>query len=165
MSPNRVQHDAYGREGYVQVVFVEECEGYLVVHPRHGQSEWEKNKNIGRLLAASGEAIVLLPNIDDTTTADALRNGEEWEFKTIKAHNLKNVIQNALRKGKFQSPNVLVFVDMLYTIEDITLGIHNAVKFDHHVRLQKIAVLFRNGSLIEMSRSAVRQGLHNAFFR
>lgn len=117
---------------------------------------------IGLLLAALGEAVELLPN---RPSPDALRNGEEWEFKTIKAHNLKNAVQNALRKGKTQSPNMLVFVNMLYAIEDNTLGIHNTVKFARDTCLEKIAILFKDERLVEMTRSAVKQGRYNAFFR
>lgn len=138
-----------------------EREGFLVAHPGHGKNEWAENIVIGRLLAAAGEAVVLLPNQADRPSPDALRNGEPWEFKTIQAYNLKNAVQNALRKGKTQSRNVLIFINMLYTTRDIALGIYNAVKFDKDGRLQKISVLFRSGRLVEMSREDVWLGAHN----
>lgn len=141
------------------MVFHEETMGYLVIHPAHGQNEWTENKLIGRMLAELGDVVVLLPNNEERPSPDALRNGEEWEFKTVCGHNLKNGIQNALRKGKTQSPNILCFVNMLYTIEDITLGIHNAVKFDAEVRIQKIGILFQDGRLVEMTREEVRNKL------
>lgn len=111
------------------------------------------------MLAQLGNAVVLLPNDESRTSPDALRNGEEWEFKTVRGHNLKNAIQNALRKGKTQSPNIICFVNMLYTIENITLGVHNAVKFDSEIRIQKIGILFQDGRLIEMTREEVRNKL------
>lgn len=111
------------------------------------------------MLAELGDSVVLLPNNEERPSPDALRNGEEWEFKTVRGHNLKNSIQNALRKGKTQSPNIICFVNMLYTTEDITLGIHNAVKFDTEVRIQKIGILFQDGRLVEMTREEVRSKL------
>ena len=156
---NRAQYESYGAAGYVKVVFHEETEGYLVIHPAHGQNEWEENKLIGRMLAQLGDAVVLLPNDEAKPSPDALRNGEEWEFKTVQGYNLKNSVQNALRKGKTQSPNIICFINMLYTIENITLGIHNAVKFDSEVRIQKIGILFQNGKLVEMTRDEVRNKL------
>lgn len=156
---NLAQYEAFGVAGYVKVVFHEETEGYLVIHPAHGKSEWEDNKRIGRMLAELGDTVVLLPNDEKRPSPDALRNGEEWEFKTTRGHNLKNAVQNALRKGKTQAPNIICFVDMLYTIENITLGIHNAVKFDKEVRIHKIGILFRDGRLVEMAREEVRNGL------
>ena len=159
MINNRSHYEAFGKAGYVKVVFHEETEGYLVIHLAHGQNEWEENKLIGRMLAALGDAVVLLPNAEGRPSPDALRNGEEWEFKTIQGHNLKNGIQYALRKGKTQAPNIICFVNMLYTIENITLGIHNAVKFDSDMRIQKIGILFQDGRLVEMTREEVRNKL------
>ncbi|MBV6441561.1 MAG: hypothetical protein EPGJADBJ_03247 [Saprospiraceae bacterium] len=48
---------------------------------------------------------------------------------------------------------------MLYTIENITLGVHNAVKFDSEIRIQKIGILFQDGRLIEMTREEARNKL------
>lgn len=159
---NLTQYEAFGAAGYVKVVFHEETEGYLVIHPEHGQNEWEENKRIGRMLAELGDAVVLLPNNEGEPSPDALRNGEAWEFKTVLGYNLKNAVQNALRKGKTQAPNIICLVNMLYTIENITLGIHNAVKYDKEVRIQKIGILFRDGRMVEMTREEVRT---NVFIR
>lgn len=159
LTENHSQYEAYGERGYVKVVFHEDTEGYLAIHPAHGQNEWEENIIIGRMLASLGDSVVLLPNNKERPTPDALRNGEEWEFKTVCGYNLKNGIQNALRKGKTQAPNIICFVNMLYAIENITLGIHNAVKFDSEMRIQKIGILFQDGRLIEMTREEVRNKL------
>ncbi len=51
------EYQAYWEQGYVKVSFYEETGGYLVIHPQHGQNEWEDNKTIGRLLAERGDAI------------------------------------------------------------------------------------------------------------
>jgi hypothetical protein len=108
------------------------------------------------MLAELGYAVVLLPNQEGKRSPDALRNGEEWEFKTISGFNLRGAIQNALRKGKTQAPNVLCLIDTLYNIENITLGIYNAVKFDKTQRIQSIGILFQDGRLVEVTREEVR---------
>ena len=84
MTNLRLAYDSYAALGYVQVIFHEDSGGYLVIHPKHGQNEWEENKRIGRMLVELGDAIVLLPNDLEKPSPDALRNGVEWEFKTIK---------------------------------------------------------------------------------
>lgn len=156
MSARRREYEAYGLIGYVTILFMEENDGYLVAHPRHGPNERADNERIGRLLAEAGEAVVLLPNVGGRSSADAWRNGEEWEFKTIGAKNLARGIQNAIRRGKTQSSNILCFVNVAdFHIHEIALGIFNAVKFDSKQQIQKIAILFRNGILVEMTRAEV----------
>ena len=155
MHKSRLEYERYAALGYVKVVFHEDSGGYLVIHPAHGQNEWEENKTIGRMLTELGDAVVLLPNSKERPSPDALRNGEEWEFKTIQAFTLKNAIQNALRKGKTQASNILCFINMRYAIENITLGIHNAVKFDREGLISNISILFQDGQLIEMTRQEV----------
>jgi len=155
MDTARLEYESYAADGYVKVIFHNATGGYLVIHPKHGQNEWEENKRIGRMLAELGDSVVLLPNMEGRPSPDALRNGAEWEFKTIQASNLKNAVQNALRKGKTQSTNIICFVNMLYNIENITLGIYNAVKFDKDGRIANIGILFQDGRLLEMSREEV----------
>lgn len=162
MQTARLEYESYVQHGYVKVIFHDIKGGYLVIHPEHGQNEWEENKRIGRMLADLGDSVVLLPNMEERPSPDALRNGEEWEFKTIQAINLKNAVQNALRKGKTQSANIICFVNMLYTIENVTLGIYNAIKFDKDGRIAKTGILFQDGKLVEMSREEV---LNRLFIR
>lgn len=163
MSPNRVQYEAYGRAGYRLEIFDEASEGYLVIHPEHGKNEWEENRVIGLLLAAAGEAVELLPNKHGRPSPDALRNGEEWEFKTIYSNNMTRGIQNALRKGKYQASNILCFIKSTdFHVHEIARGIYNAVKFDEKRQIQRIGILFHHGKSIEISRIEV---LRNLFFK
>jgi hypothetical protein len=161
MTPNHSdQYEAYGAAGYVKAAFHEETGGYLVIHPAHGQNEWEQNKRIGRMLAALGDAVVLVPNQPDKTSCDALRNGEEWEFKTIGSTHVSRSLQQALRRGKTQAANVLCLVTQAeFEIHELTLGIYGAVKFDTKQELQRVSILFLDGRLIEMSREEVRTGV------
>ena len=160
---NRAQYDSYGAAGYVKVVFHEETEGYLVIHPAHGQSEWEENKQIGRMLVEFGDAVVLLPNQEGRPSPDALRNGEEWEFKTVATENLARGIQHALRRGKTQSSNIVCLVTATeFHVHEITRGIYNAVKFDKKQQIQRIGILFQSGYLVEVNRHEV---VTRAFFK
>lgn len=157
VSLHRILYEQYGRSGYVQIVFVEASQGFLVAHPRHGQNEWEENKDIGRLLAERGEAVVLLPNQVDRPSPDALRGGDEWEFKTVKSQEVSRAIQHALRRGKKQSPHILCLVlNTSAKNYELTLGIYRAVRFDLAAQIRRVAILFPNGRLIEMSREEIR---------
>ena len=156
MTNLRLAYDSYAALGYVQVIFHEDSGGYLVIHPKHGQNEWEENKRIGRMLVELGDAIVLLPNDLEKPSPDALRNGVEWEFKTINTENLARGIQNALRKGKTQSPNIICFVTATnFHVHEIAHGIYNAVKFDAGQNIQRVGILFQSGFLVEVSREEV----------
>lgn len=159
MNTPKEDFEWYGAQGYVKVVFHEENEGYLVIHPDHGQNEWEQNKEIGRYLAERGEAIVLLPNQPDRPSCDALRNGVEWEFKTVKSLNPGLAVQKAIRQGKRQSANIMCLIKTEdIHLHDISLGIYRAVKRDTQMKIQQIAILFPNGQLIEIDRIEVVSG-------
>lgn len=137
MGKNQTTYSEYGRQGYIRVIFHKVSGGFLVIHPKHGQHEWEANKLIGRMLAEQGDSVVLLPADDSIAgSPDALRNDEIWEFKTLaNAHNFSRALQGAIRRGKKQSPRVLCFIAMSYAFEELKLGIFNAVKFDRDLDL------------------------------
>lgn len=155
------QYAALGEAGYIQVEFDEFSGGYLVIHPDHGQNEWEENKQIGRLLVALGDCVLLLPNQPEKNSCDAIRNGEEWEFKTIRSENVSRALQQALRRGKNQSSAVLCYISVKYfKLYEVTLAIYNAVKFDQNQQLQKIGILFFDGTLVEVNRTEVTSKMY-----
>lgn len=165
MSERRIEFENWGRMGYVQVVFEEETGGFVVIHPDHGQHEWEQNKQIARMLAAHGDAIVLMPAKPDLTNYDATRNEEAWEFKTVRVSNIENALQDAIRRGKKQASNILCFIDSdNWEVHQITLGIYTAVKFDLKIQAVRLAILFRSGKLVEMTREEVRNGAFRNLF-
>lgn len=167
MTSRRNEFEQFGEQGYIKVVFHEENGGYLVIHPDHGQNEWEQNKEIGRLLAEHGEAVLLLSNQPYRRSCDALRNGVEWEFKTITSLNIGRAVQQALRRGKEQSPNILCFIRTEdVRLHEVSFGIDAAVKKDTLLKIQRIAILFPNGKLIEIERIDVKNGIMmKKFFR
>lgn len=165
MTERRLEYENLGQKGYVQVVFEEKTGGFVVIHSEHGRYEWAQNEEIARLLAALGEAIILMPAKSDTTCFDAMRNGEDWEFKTVKSWKVGNALQNAIRRGKKQASSILCFIDSDgWEIAEITLGIFTAIKFDARAEAQRLAILFRSGKLVEMSREDVRKGNFIHFF-
>lgn len=165
MSERRIEFENWGREGYVQVVFEAETGGFVVIHPDHGQHEWEQNKQIARMLATIGEAVILMPAKGNLSSHDATRNNQAWEFKTVSALNIRAAVQGAIRRGKVQASNVLCFIDTDdWEWHDISFGIHAAVKFDIKTSIERLAILFRDGSLIEMTREDVRNGTFRNLF-
>ncbi len=148
-------YESYG-PSHEKIFFDEVSGGFVVIHRKHGKNEAAQNLQIALMLAKNGEQMELIENDNVSTSADAKRNGDLWEFKTIKALNLRRAVQRELRKGKVQCSNILLFINQLYTIEEITLGIYNAVKFDNAKGIKKIAVLFQEGHLIEMTREEVK---------
>jgi hypothetical protein len=157
---NRVEYEKLVTEGYVKGVYDDESNGFLVIHRDHGQNEWEENKRIGRLLAAHGDCIVLLPSKKELGSNDALRNGLDSEFKTIITTNISRALQGALRRGKIQATEIVCLIDVENPPHhEITYGIYNAVKFDDKVQIQRISILFRNGQLIELTRKEIQNNL------
>lgn len=134
--------------------------GYVVVHKEHGRSEMADNLVVANQLAAMGEAIELLPVIQGQKTPDATRNGVAWEFKEIKGKSIKNSIQHQIQNGKQQCSRILIVIPGEYKKEELTLGIHNAiVKNDTaNKRVQKIALLFADGNLVELTRADIESG-------
>jgi Contact-dependent growth inhibition CdiA C-terminal domain len=152
---NILLFESYDNTLYIKKYYDEKSEGFVIIHRAHGLNELQGNEAIAILLANLGKKIVLLPNEEGIISADADVDDEIWEFKTVKATNLSSAVQGAIRRGKLQSSNILCFINQLYVIENITKGIYNVVKYDNAEMIQKIAILFTNGELIEMTREEV----------
>ncbi|MBK9458292.1 MAG: hypothetical protein IPN94_02360 [Sphingobacteriales bacterium] len=134
--------------------------GYVVVHKEHGRSEMADNLVVANQLAAMGEAIELLPVIQGQKTPDATRNGVAWEFKRIDG-NIKTGVQNGIKSGKQQCSRILIVIPSEYKKEELTLAIYTAiVKNDTtNKRAQKLALLFANGNLVELTRADIESGI------
>lgn len=159
-------YESFDEGIYAKIVFHEETGGFLVVHRGHGRSEYQSNVEIGLMLVTHGFCVVLLENIILKPTPDASIDGEMWEFKTIsRAKNLRNAVQRQLRKGKSQCGNILLYINQPFEIAEITFGIYNAVKFDHLAIIQRIAILFRDGTFIEFGREEVEDKRYLKYFR
>jgi Contact-dependent growth inhibition CdiA C-terminal domain len=152
---NILLFESYNDTLYIKKYYDEKSEGFVIIHRAHGLNELQGNETIAMLLAKLGRKIVLLPNEVNSLSADADMDNEIWEFKTINATNLSSAVQGAIRRGKLQANNILCFINQLYTIENITKGIYNVVKYDNTERIEKIAILFVGGELIELTREEI----------
>lgn len=165
MSQNYLVFESYDDETHIKEYYSHETGGFLVIHREHGQNEVEGNKVIALMLVKHGFRIVLQGNEPTVVSADATLNDEMWEFKTIsEARNLSNRVQGDIKNGKRQAANILIFINQLYNINDITKGIYNAIKFDEKEMAQKIAILFQNGNLIIVERAEVLDKSYRSMF-
>jgi Contact-dependent growth inhibition CdiA C-terminal domain len=156
MHTNYALFEAFDNKYYTKIFFDTETGGFVVAHKEHGKNEIAGNKTIALLLVKIGYQVVLLGNQPNVISADATLNGEVWEFKTImETVNMSGAVQKDIKRGKRQAANILIFIDQLYTANDITKGIYNAVKFDKKQDVAKIGILFQNGDLINMTRAEI----------
>ena len=157
--------EEYILEGWEPDFLDEKSGGFLVVHPLHGRMELAQNRVVGRMLASFGEAVALLPGLSNRPSPDAFRNEIEWEFKQVfNAQNIARGIEHALRRGKYQAPNLLCFLPVGYPNREMTRGIFNAVKFDSGCLIQRIDILFEDGKLLKMDREIIQNGNFASLF-
>ncbi len=156
MHTNYALFDAYDESQYTKIFFDAETGGFVVAHKKHGKYELEGNKKVALLLTQHGYGIVLLENLQNVVSADATVDGELWEFKTIaKTINMSHSVQRNIARGKYQAPNVLIFINQAYNSNDVTKGIYNAVKFDEKELIEHIGILFQNAVLRIFSRAEI----------
>jgi Contact-dependent growth inhibition CdiA C-terminal domain len=153
MHTNHALFEAFDDKHYTKIYFDTETGGFVVAHRKHGLYELKGNTTIAMMLVKHGYRIILLENDHSTVSADATLDGEVWEFKTIStSEGLNNRVQKAIKNGKRQANNILVFINQTYKTIEITKGIYNAIKFDEKGIAKKIGILFQNGRLIMMAR-------------
>jgi hypothetical protein len=158
MHTNYALFEAFDNKYYNKIFFDTETGGFVVAHKEHGRNELKGNKVIALRLAALGKRVILLPNQINVISADADVDSEIWEFKTLMTStNLRSAIQVAIRRAKLQSCNILCFINQLYVIEEITAGIDSAVRNDKSEKIARIAVLFEDGKIIDITREEILQ--------
>lgn len=99
------------------------------MHETHGKLESRQNIPIGLFLAARGEQVRLLPVLDlqGVKSADATRNGVEWEFKVPEGRTA-NAIDKALRGASRQAARVLIQVAEGFDRHVLEQAIHGRVR-------------------------------------
>jgi energy-coupling factor transporter ATP-binding protein EcfA2 len=156
MHTNYTLFETYEDTQYTKIFFDAETGGFVVAHREHGKYELAGNKTIALLLVKHGYRVVLLENQHNVVSADVTIDDEAWEFKTVaKTVSMSNAIQRHITRGKRQASNILVFINQVYKVLDVTKGIHNAVKFDEKKLVKRIGILFQDGHLIFMERTEV----------
>lgn len=155
---NKEIFEDYDETIWTKIVFDENTNGYVVVHQHHGKGELKVNLPIALKLAEIGFCVELLAETKVVQSADAKIDSEFWEFKTTKG--TKSSIQNRLREGKYQSQNILLYVQTGFIIIELLRGIMSSISVDRTIRIQKIGLMFESRDelgLIVFSREEVRK--------
>lgn len=127
--------------------------GCVDVHDTHGKQEIRQNLPIAVFLADRGEHVCLLPviNRQGIKSADATRNGQEWEFKNP-ASQSANAIDKALRSANKQAVRVLILLPANFNRHLLEQAIHSRVR--RAANIVEVVVLLAN-SLHHFSRREI----------
>ena len=130
--------------------------GSVLVHVWHGANELQQNLEVAWQLMRRGERIVLLETIKGLRTADATRNGVEWEFKRLSnAKNIPRAIEKAVLQKKGQACRFVLHIMQPYSNSQLTNGLYKIVCNSAPADFQEIALLFADGRLVSLSRQEI----------
>ncbi|MEG3436279.1 hypothetical protein V0288_04035 [Pannus brasiliensis CCIBt3594] len=146
---------------YDRYYFDEKTGGFVLIHENHNINDSERF--IAEVFARLGNRVTLLDERAESgvKTPDADINGDIWEFKELSpdAVSIKNTIQRGVASGKKSAPNVAYYINHNRAdIRDINRGITRALVWDTDEYLQKLALVFNDGSLQLLSREELDNG-------
>jgi len=154
INQNQIEYESFDSQLFSNRYFDNDSGGYVVVNKLHGKSELAQNMVIARILANRGERIILLEDIPNQKSPDAMRNNEIWEFKTIcNTENIKNRIYSDIRTKRKQACNILFYITQKFNDLELIDGINNATC--RYSEVNKIALLFKEETLIELEREEI----------
>ena len=115
--------------------------GWVDVHTTHGKLELRQNLPVAVFLADLGERVRLLPvqNLEGVRSADATRNGIEWEFKSPESKTA-NAIDKALRGANRQAARVLIEVGTGFNRALLEQAMHSRVR--RELNIVEVAILW-----------------------
>jgi len=146
---------------YQTYFYDDQTGGYVLIHPQHNINNSELF--IAYTFAKQGQQVKLLSEQapEGIKTPDAEINGEIWEFKelTPDAISIKNTIQRGVAIGKKRASNLAYHINNNQAnIRDINRGIARALIWDTEQFLQKIALIFNNGTILIKTREELDNG-------
>ena len=103
--------------------------GTLRIHNKHGKTEKTENIKVGKFLAEKyGYEIDLIDNPDDKKSADSYNHtlGCFQEYKVNQVAS-RNAIDRALRSGKDQSNDIVLWIESEISFEDLASAIRPRV--------------------------------------
>lgn len=104
--------------------------GTLRIHDKHGKTEKAENIKVGKYLAEKhGYEIDLIENPDDRKSADSYNHtlGCFQEYKVNQVAS-RNAIDRALRSGKDQANDIVLWIESEISLEDLSAAIRPRVK-------------------------------------
>nr|DAV31848.1 MAG TPA: minor capsid component [Caudoviricetes sp.] len=103
--------------------------GVLRIHDKHGKTEKAENIKVGKYLAEKhGYEIDLIENPDDEKSADSFNHtlGCFQEYKVNQVAS-RNAIDRALRSGKDQANDIVLWIETDISLEDLSAAIRPRV--------------------------------------
>jgi hypothetical protein len=151
---NQDLFESYNDEWH-QLFFDIKSDGYLVAHKKHGLRELPQNIQVGLRLARLGECVELLPDLSNTPSADATRNGEIWEIKTT--NGSYRSVQNRLRKGRKQSRRILLVMPEIFEHTDVLRGLLSPTNTDKEKSFEIVDLLLIDDKIIRLDYEEVKK--------
>ena len=157
---NKQIYNLYTAE-YEQYYFDDQTGGFILIHQQHNLNPSELF--IAEAFAKQGNQVKLLQEQAQIgeKTPDAKINNEEWEFKELSpnAVNIKNRVQRGIATAKKQAPNIAYHINNdRANLQDINRGIIRALVWDIEGNIQKIALVFQNGTINSLNREQLDNG-------
>jgi len=123
---------------------------------------------IAKFLADIGHTVILIQEVRNQKTADALVDGVLVEFKTISnTTNFGNRVQQDISRGKEQADNILLYIKQKqkFDYKSFYKGIEYAIKFDSYQKISTIQILFESRKLIILNRSQIEDGSYKEILK
>ncbi|MFT4205330.1 MAG: hypothetical protein QM610_15605 [Chitinophagaceae bacterium] len=160
VAANKKGFNALNRKEYEPVVFYEKRGGYVAIQNGHGKDELKNNLITAYALAKRGDAVILQKNPQGQKSADALRNGQTWEFKIIEdaGKNISNAVQNHLERGIGQSPNIVIHINQNMNTKDLIFGLYEGLSNDDGY-YRNITIVRKDGIVYDFTRKDILSGI------
>ena len=128
--------------------------GFVDLSDYHGKNETAQNLQIASTLAAEGHRVRLLPRNNSLPSADAVIDGQTWEFKRV-SNPTTNAIDSALRAGKKQADRIYLVIAGKVDRKVLKGALRDRVARSPNIELVRVVV---GGMSYDLPRSKILAG-------
>ena len=139
---------------YQRTYFDEQTGGFVLTHEQHGKQDIQSEQFVAQAFARQGKHVRLLKEIglpEGVKTPDAEIEVVLWDFKRLTegATSLANRVQAGIKHAIKQSAvNVGYHIDRSeYDLSEIERGIKRALDLDIAEQIDRVVLIFRDGSM------------------
>lgn len=163
IAQNRIAYEAAGLE-YEKHFFDEQTGGYVLIHQGHNRNEsFASEVFVAETFAKEGRAVELVDERGEGKTFDAVVDGQDWEFKELKAdtENILGAVQSGVRKGKYQSRQIAYHINRSLNLEELGMlnrGIKNALRWDKDKQVKIVMLVGNQGYSMVLTREELDNG-------
>ncbi len=163
ITQNRIAYETAGTE-YEKYYFDEQTGGYVLIHQGHNRGEsFTSEVFVAESLARQGSAVELVNERGEGKKFDAMVNGQDWEFKELKAstENILSAIQAGVRKGKYQSGQIAYHINRILNPDELEMlnrGIKNALRWDKEKQVKVLMLVNYQGHSVVLTRKELDYG-------